>query len=162
MDDNCFKRLTFRFQGGKGGLPKATTGEEAVAASLTVTVALGTAKKRSQETNKAKRQRQAKEKKEKQAEADAEAEDDTHDGEGEGSEVPNTPEAELPTATRTVMTIHRPARSSQVVTRAQRRGTVPSQSSDSDRQGHRNDVTHQRHPNRGRCHGIPWLWWLLA
>ena len=89
-----------------------------------MTVALGTAKKSSQETYKARRQRQAQEKKDKQAEADAKAEDDTHDGEGEGSEAPNTPETELPTATRTVMTIHRPASSSQVATRAQRRGTA--------------------------------------
>ena len=80
MDDNSFKRLTFRFQGGKGGLPKATTGEEAVAASLTVTVALGTAKKQSQESHKARRQRQAQEKKDKKAGADAEAGDGAQEG----------------------------------------------------------------------------------
>ena len=33
MDENTFKRLTFRFQGGKGGLPKATSGTEAVSCS---------------------------------------------------------------------------------------------------------------------------------
>ena len=45
MEDGTFKRLTHRFQGGTGGLPKATTGKEAVAAALQVTVALGSTKR---------------------------------------------------------------------------------------------------------------------
>ena len=76
MYENNFMRLMFRFQGGKGGLPKATTGEEAVAADAVVTVALGTAKKQSQEAGKAKRRQKAKEKREKKAEEEASDEED--------------------------------------------------------------------------------------
>ena len=123
MDDNTFKRLTFRFQGGKGGLPKATFGTEAVAAALTVTVALGTAKKQTQEAHKAKRQQKAKDNKAKQAEDDANAGGSEVDEAEETPDVPSIPEEDLPTATRT-MTIHRPAGRSQIATREQRRGTT--------------------------------------
>ena len=41
MEAGTFKRVTFRFQGGTGGLPKAKMGNEAVAAAIQVTTALG-------------------------------------------------------------------------------------------------------------------------
>ena len=46
MEDGTFKRLTHRFQGGTGGLPKAKTGPEAVAAAVQIAGALTSTKKR--------------------------------------------------------------------------------------------------------------------
>ena len=63
MEAKTFRRLTFRFQGGTGGLPKATTAKEAVAAALRVTVAVGSAKKPISDEKKAKHKLKAKEKK---------------------------------------------------------------------------------------------------
>lgn len=123
-DENIFKRLTFRFQGGKCGLLKATTGTEAVAAALTVTVALGTANKQTQEAQNAKQQQKAKKKEAKQAEEDADAGTNVEDEPEEGSELLSTPEEDLLTATQAMMAVHRPARRLQMVTRAQRRGTL--------------------------------------
>ena len=40
------------------------------------------------------------------------------------SAAPSTPDSELPTTTRTMLTIHRPAPRSQLATREQRRGTT--------------------------------------
>ena len=45
MNNGAFKRLTFRFQGGSGGLPKAKSNSEATTATLKVTTALGSTKK---------------------------------------------------------------------------------------------------------------------
>ena len=66
MNNGAFKRLTFRFQGGSGGLPKAKTSTEAVAAALQVTTALGGAKKdtvtcETSETGKSHREKKNKE-----------------------------------------------------------------------------------------------------
>ena len=80
MEAKTFKRLTFRFQGGTGGLPKATSAKEAAAAALQVTVALGSAKKTVTPEKKAKRKLKAKEKKaRKVAEAKA-AQEEREDG----------------------------------------------------------------------------------
>ena len=92
MDDNSFMRLTFRFQGGKGGLPKAATGEEAVAAAAVVTVALGTARRQSQEAGKSKRLQKAKEKREQKA-ADEGADED-------GTETETCGESTAPATSR--------------------------------------------------------------
>ena len=95
-----------------------------MAAAAVVTVALGTAKRQSQEAGKSKRQQKAKEKREQKAEEDAADEDDTATETCDDSAAPSTPDSELPTATRNMMTIHRPARRSQLATREQRRGTT--------------------------------------
>ena len=100
------------------------TGEEANAAAAVVTVALGTAKKQSQEAGKAKRLQKAKEKREQQAADEGAEDDDTATEDCGDSTPPTTPDSELPTATRTMLTIHRPARRSQLATREQRRGTT--------------------------------------
>ena len=60
MEAKTFRRLTFRFQGGTGGLPKVTTAKEAVAAALKVMVAVGSAKKPISEEKKEKRKLKAK------------------------------------------------------------------------------------------------------
>ena len=105
-------------------MPKATTGEEAVAAAAVVIAALGTTKKQSQEAGKAKRQQKAKEKRKKKADEEDAEEEDAETDACDDSEAPGTPDSELPTATRTMLTIHRPARRSQLATREQRRGTT--------------------------------------
>ena len=76
MEAKTFKRLTFRFQGGTGGLPKATTAKEAVAAATKVTVAMGSAKKPISDEKKAKRKLKAKEKKARKAEEKAAQEEE--------------------------------------------------------------------------------------
>ena len=54
MEDGTFKQLTHRFQGGTGGLPKAKTGPEAVAAAVQITVVLGSTKNNAEQKEKRK------------------------------------------------------------------------------------------------------------
>ena len=121
MEAKTFKRLTFRFQGGTGGLPKATSAKEAVAAATKVTVAMGSAKRPVSDEKKARRKLKAKEKKARKAEEKAaQEEEEEASASEEEADTPDT--SALPTATRKVNTIARPARRSQVATREERRG----------------------------------------
>ena len=71
MEEGTFKRLTHRFQGGTGGLPKAKTGPEAVAAAVQITVALGSTKKKAENAEqKEKRKQRAKDRKARKASED--------------------------------------------------------------------------------------------
>ena len=119
MEEGTFKRLTHRFQGGTGGLPKAKTGPEAVAAAVQITVALSSTKKRAENAEqKEKRKQRSKDRKTKKA---AEDKNQTETGAAEEEQAEDdteTPEEQaLPTATRTkVHVIQRPARRSQLAT----------------------------------------------
>ena len=123
MESGDFKRLTFRFQGGSDGNPKARTQVEMTVAVTQVTVALTTAKpKRKSKPNQAQRAAKRAEVAATAAAAAAASgeEDEADDDQDEADESDA-----LPTAERQVLTItKRPSRQSQVATRAQRRGHV--------------------------------------
>jgi hypothetical protein len=126
MDNGAFKRLTFRFQGGSGGLPKAKTGAEAVAAVLQVTTALGGAKRTLSTAQQTRKAKAIEKRKTKKAAAKAAAAAETAAGTDEDAdEDSQSEEAALPAPTRKVLTIgQRPARQSQLATREQRRGVA--------------------------------------
>ena len=118
MNNGAFKRLTFRFQGGSGGLPKVKTGAEAVAAALQVTTALGSTKKTLSPAQQAKKAKAVEKRKTKKAAAKAaEAAEAAAVADDDADEDSQSDEAALPAPTRKGLTIgHRPARQSQLAT----------------------------------------------
>ena len=124
MESGDFKRLTFRFQGGSDGNPKARNQVEMTAAVTQVTIALTTAKpRRKSKPSKAQREAKRAEVAAAAAAAAAAATDEADEVDDDQDEADESDA--LPTAERQVLTItKRPSRQSQVATRAQRRGHV--------------------------------------
>ena len=119
MEAGTFKRVTFRFQGGTGGLPNAKTGNEAVAAAVQVTPALDSVHSKAA---KLKKQQKAEKRKLKNAAARESTADDV---EPQAEYSDDEQGEELQIATPKVLSIaKRPARQSQLATREQRRGVT--------------------------------------